>query len=183
MSPFLIYIDRMNRSYLFLIAGLMLFLIACSSAPSDITEDEAYAIMNEIIADDTLIMQDMCGTFANSTFSAEMQQEFTAEEIAFIERQVLTLSTPEKIKENKVRFFHRNWKEDDFVRLDRSCEKGFVQISYPLISPDRKKVLWNFQHPANFLSGSGGTYLYVKQNGHWVSKKGFDQWVATIFKK
>ena len=155
-----------------------LFFGSCKSNP-DLTEEEVYTILNEIIADDSLYIYRACWKFQDIDLSPEMKKEFTQEDIKFIGRQKI-LYKNSIIKTDKLKWFHRRNKAFVSIAIDTVCDKGILyHISFPLISADRQKVIIEFQEDCNcLLGGQGGKDLYVKKNGRWVRTKGYDRWVS-----
>lgn len=113
-----------------------LFFGSCKSTP-DLTEDEVYTILNEIIADDSLYLNRACWKFQDIDLTPEMKKEFSEEDIKFIERQK-TLYKNSTIKSDKLKWFHRLNKALVSTAIDTVCNEGILyQISFPLISADR----------------------------------------------
>lgn len=155
-----------------------LFLGSCKSTP-DLTEDEVYTILNEIIADDSLYVDRACWKFQSIDLTTEMKNEFTKEDIDFIERQQ-SLFKNTTIKSGKLKWLHRRKNTFVSTTIDTVCNDGILyHISFPIISVDRQKVIIEFQEDCNcMLGGQGGKDLYEKKNGHWVRTKGFDHWIS-----
>lgn len=155
-----------------------LFFGSFKSAP-DLTEDEVYTILNEIIADDSLSIYKVCWKFQELKLTEEYKKEFTQDDISFIGRQT-ELFKNLIVKPNKLKWYKRRGKTFDFATVDTVCDKGILyHISFPLISADRQKVIIEFQEDCNcMLGGQGGQDLYEKKNGHWVRIKGFDHWIS-----
>ena len=155
-----------------------LFLSSCKTKP-DLTEDEVYSILNEIIADDSLSIDKVCWKFQDLKLTEEYRKEFTPDDISFINRQS-ELFKNLKVKSNKLKWYKRRSKTFDFVTVDTVCDQGILyHISFPLISADRQKAIIEFQEDCNcMLGGQGGQDLYEKKNGHWVRTKGFNHWIS-----
>lgn len=169
----------MKTQTLILIATLTaLFFSSCKSTP-DLTEEEVYTILNEIIADDSLFVDRACWKFQDINLTTEMKNEFTKEDLEFIKLQQ-TIFKNTTIKSDKLKWFHRRKKEFVSTTIDTVCNEGFLyHISFPIISADRQKVLIEIQEDCNcMLGGSGGKDLYEKKNGHWINVKGFDFWIS-----
>ncbi|MDF3029201.1 MAG: hypothetical protein K0S23_3508 [Fluviicola sp.] len=152
----------------------------CKPAPKPVTEDEAYALLNELIIDDTLVMREIYYRFAGLALSDEMKKEFTPEEVEFMEAQIRKPLAKE-LKPQTISWFHKNYKPDqDFVKPVYEADSGFVtHMSFPIISPDRKKMLIHWTNDCNcMLGGSAGDHLYVKKNGRWKLAKTFNGWVS-----
>ena len=160
-----------------------LFFGSCKST-DDLTEDEVYTILNEIIADDSLYINRACWKFQDIDLTPEIKKEFTEEDIKFIGRQK-TLYKNSTIKSDKLKWFHRRNKALVSTIIDTVCNEGILyHISFPLISADRQKVVVEFQEDCNcMLGGQGGKDLYKKKNGRWVRTKGFDHWISGNRKK
>lgn len=155
-------------------------LSSCKQAPKPVTEEEAYALLNELIIDDTLVMYEVYYTFSEFTLTDEMKKEFTTEEVVFMEKQIKASLPNRKVKPNKIAYFHQGYQAGDFAKLQYNADSGSVRhLSFPIISPDRKKLLIHIENDCNcFLGGSGSDNLYVKKNKRWVGVKSFNQWIS-----
>ncbi|UUF13909.1 MULTISPECIES: hypothetical protein [Flavobacterium] len=166
------------------IIGIPIFLLlivlasSCKSTP-DLTEDEVYGIINEIVVDDSLFLDHVCWEFRTIPVKEEYKKEFSEKDIDFINEQNENFKGL-KIKPNKIKWFRKSKKVFQYAIVDTLCDQGFLyHISFPIISADRKKVIIEFQEDCNcLLGGQGGKYLYEKKNGHWIQKKGYDQWIS-----
>ena len=155
-----------------------LFFGSCKSTP-DLTEEEVYTIINEIIADDNLSIGRVCWKLKDIELTPEYKKEFTEQDLNFIGRQKdhFKKST---IKPNKLKWFRRRNKAFVNTTIETVCDQGILyHISFPLISADRQKVIIEIQEDCNcMLGGQGGKDLYEKKKGHWVRTKGFDHWIS-----
>ncbi len=166
------------------ITGIPIFLLlivlasSCKSTP-DLTEDEVYGIINEIVVDDSLFLDHVCWKFRTIPVKEEYKKEFTEKDIDFINEQNEHFKDL-KIKPNKIKWFRKSKKVFQYAIVDTLCDQGFLyHVSFPIISANRKKVIIEFQEDCNcLLGGQGGKYLYEKKNGHWIQKKGYDQWIS-----
>jgi hypothetical protein len=167
-----------NRSLILISILTTLLFGACQSTPN-LTEYEVYNIINEIIADDSLFINKVCWEFRDVQLTEEYKQEFTQDDISFIDRQ-RELFKNLKVKPNRLKWYIRSTKSFQFTTVYTECNKGSLyHISFPLISVDRQKVLIEFQDDCNcMLGGQGGKDLYEKKNGKWVRTKGFDHWIS-----
>jgi hypothetical protein len=172
-----------NRFFFLLLTTCVsatLWLSGCTPAPKPLSEEEVYELLNELIVDDTLVMREVYYRFAGLALSEEMKKEFTSEEVAFMEAQI-SKPLAKELKPLTISWFHKNYKPDqDFVTPVYEADSGFVtHISFPIISPDRKKMLIHWENDCNcLLGGSAGDYLYVKKNGHWKLFKTFNGWIS-----
>jgi hypothetical protein len=168
----------MTRILITILTLTTLFFSSCNSTP-DLTEDEVYTILNEIVADDSLFIHVACWKFQTLELTDEMKTEFTQDDISFIKRQNKLFKNT-TIKQNKLKWYKRSTKEFAFTSIDTICDEGILyHISFPLVSKDRQKVIVEFQEDCNcMLGGQGGKDLYEKKNGHWVRTKGFDHWIS-----
>jgi hypothetical protein len=173
----------MKARILILIATLAIMFNSCKSTP-DLTEDEVYKIVNEIIADDTLSIHRVCWKFQNIQLTDEYSKEFTKLDIDFIEKQNYQFKNS-RIKQNKLKWFWEYKKGYEFSAIDTICDIGIIyHISFPLISIDRKKVIIEIEEDCNCgLGGQGGTKLYQKENGHWKITKIFNYWISNHISK
>lgn len=160
-----------------LLIGLQ--ITGCKPAPKPVTEEEAYALLNEVIIDDTLVMTEVYYRFDDFALSDEMKKEFTNDEVEFMEKQISELQVKE-VKPNRIAWFHRGYKKGDFVKLLHSADsESYESISFPIISPDRKKLLIHQSYHCNcMLGGSGSDNLYVKKNDRWKLVKSFNGWIS-----
>lgn len=172
--------NPMTKSFIIIASLSTLLLCSCGSDQvPDLTEDEVYTILNEIVKTDSLIVTAVCWKFQTIELTDEMKKEFTIEDLYFIARQQ-KLFKNSTIKPNKLKWYH--WRKKKYVnmKLDTSCNEGLVyNFSFPIVSADRKKVIIEIESDCNcFLGGSGGKDLYEKKNGRWVKTNGFDHWIS-----
>lgn len=155
---------------------LTTFLFSCNRTP-DLTKDEVYKILNEIIADDSLRLYTVCWQVDN--LSVTDKYGFSNQDKKFIERQN-KIFKDFKFEPNRLKFYSRKKKDFDFAYVDTSCKVGIeTRLSFPLISVDRQRVvIENTEDCHCMLGGQGGKDLYVKQNGHWKREKSFDRWIS-----
>jgi hypothetical protein len=149
-----------------------LFFSSCKLTP-DLTEDEVYTILNEIIADDSLYVNRACRKLKYIDLTPEMKKEFTDEDFEFIRRQK-KLFKNSTIKSDKLKWFHRSKKTFVSTTIDTVCNEGILyHVSYPIISADRQKVNIEFQEDCNcMLGGQGGKDLYEKKTDIGCGQKG-----------
>jgi hypothetical protein len=150
--------------------------VSCNQTP-DLTKDEVYKILNEIIADDSLRLYTVCWQVDKISVSNECG--FSNKDKIFIEQQS-EIFKDFKFEPNRLKFYSRKKKSIDFVYVDTSCKIGILtRLSFPLISADRQRVLIeNTEDCHCMLGGQGGKDLYVKHNGHWKREKSFDRWIS-----
>jgi hypothetical protein len=160
---------------LFLIVLTTCF-ISCNRAP-DLTKDEVYKILNEIIADDSLRLYTVCWQVDN--LSVANEYGFSDQDKKFIERQSEVFKNF-KFEPNRLKFYSRKKKGFEFVYVDTTCKVGILtRLSFPLISADRQRVvIENTEDCHCMLGGQSGKDLYIKQNGHWKMEKSFDRWIS-----
>lgn len=159
---------------LFLSLSLLLFT-NCENGPKPVTEDEAYALFNEVILDDTLMISDVCESFKDVNLDSSIKPFFTKKEFLFLKNQQKNRS--KKGEPNKIVYFHKGYKKGDFVQL-KSNTDDCLKISFPLITSDRKTLLIHIETTFGFLSGSSGDYMYIKKNGRWRLENIFHNIVA-----
>jgi len=150
----------------------IIFFNSCNR-PQDLTEDEVYSILNEIIQDDSLFFFEICHSPLEISYSKEYGM--TEDDENFIARQKKLFASFE-FSENRIKPYYWNYKHE-YVRIDSVCNITRVdRLSFPLISIDRKKVV--FKHIDNGIGGSSGEHLYVKQkNGKWKHERYFNYWI------
>ena len=170
----------MHRPSLYL--GLLAVAVigSCQQAP-DLTEQEIFQVLNQIIADRDLPIYGVCQTLSPLQLTGECAREFNAEDQYFIATQIERFKTL-KIKPNSLYWRPRNG--DTIIPIDVSptCDSELIyRLSLPLISADRTKVLIEIVEDCNcMLGGQGGKHLYVKEQGHWVKRKTFDSWISCL---
>jgi hypothetical protein len=159
----------------FLILSTILFS-GCNRTP-DLTKDEVYKILNEIIADDSLRLHTVCWQVDNLPVADEYG--FSNKDKKFIELQ-RKIFKDFKFEPNRLKFYSRKKKTFDFAYIDTSCKVGIeTRLSFPLISADRQRVvIENTEDCHCTLGGQGGKDLYIKKNGHWKREKSFDRWIS-----
>jgi hypothetical protein len=157
---------------------LALFLSACNST-IDLKEDEVYTIINEIIADNSLIIKRVCWEFQDIKMTDEYAKEFTKQDIEFIGLQQEIFKNT-KIKPESLKWFQPINKTYVYASVDTNCDQGIIyHISFPFISADRQKVILEFHEDCNcLLGGQGSRNLYERKNNHWVRTKSFDHWIS-----
>jgi hypothetical protein len=166
------------QTLIFISVLTILFFGSCNKTP-DLTEDEVYTIINEIIADDSLHINKVCSKFQEVVLTTEMKKEFTKEDLEFISRQK-ALFKDQVIKSGKLKWLHNPNKTFVSTLVDTACNNGILyHVSFPIISTDRQKVLIEFQQDCNcMLGGQGGQNLYEKKNGHWIRTNMFNHWIS-----
>jgi hypothetical protein len=153
-------------------------LSACKPTP-DLTEKEIYTILNEIIADDSLTIHQVCWKFQPLQIPPEASREFTMRDKLFSSRQSEQFKNL-KIKPATLKWFRKRSRRYDFTVVDTVCKQGILyHLSFPVVSADRKKVLLKLTEDCNcMLGGQGSKNLYEKKQGRWVLTKRFDQWIS-----
>ncbi len=150
--------------------------ISCNRT-ANLTKNEVYQILNEIIADDSLRLYTVCWQFDNLAVSND--HGFSDLDKRFIDKQKIVFENF-KIEPNKLKSYSRKQKKFDFIEIDTTCNAGIInRLSFPLISADRQRVvIENTEDCHCMLGGQGSTVLYVKHNGHWKKEKSFDRWIS-----
>lgn len=168
----------MTKTIMFILTLTIVILFSCKSTPN-LTENEVYKILNEIIADDSLRINKICWKFNDLALTGEYANEFTAQDREFIYKQK-TILTDITIKSNKLKWYSPRTKSFDFIKVDTICNTGILyHFSFPLISSDRRKVIIEITENCNcLLGGQGGKDLYEKVNGRWKRTKTFDRWIS-----
>lgn len=163
----------------YIIISTSIFLSFSCNPKTDIKEAEIYSLINEVIFDDSIVVQNVCWNFNKQSLDKDMLKEFSEEDIEFNEKIKLKFKNL-KVKPNKIIHFHYNYKPGEYAKIDSTCNKNFVvHLSVPFVSVDRKKILIDIQYDCNcMLGGSGGKYLYEKIKGHWKLNKSFDEWIS-----
>lgn len=166
----------MKISFCLLLFPLTIFFFSCNRTP-DLTKDEVYKILNEIIADDSLRLHTICWQVDNLSITDEYG--FNSDDKKFIERQK-NIFKDFKFEQNQLKFYSRKKQTYDFIYIDTSCKEGILnRLSFPLISADRQRVVIENTEDCNcMLGGQGGKDLYIKQNGHWKLEQSFDRWIS-----
>jgi len=164
--------------FVFFILGSILIFNSCNRAP-DLTKNEIYQILNEIIVDDSLLMYRICSKVDILPFSGNFVKEFTEYDKKFIQNQKI-LFKDFKLEPNKLKWYSPQKKTLVFMKIDTICNKeSLYRISFPIISADRTKVLIEITQDCNCMLGrQGGKNLYIKQNGHWKRIKSYDRWIS-----
>jgi hypothetical protein len=170
------------KGFLALISLVLIFFFSSCQKSPDLTESEVYSILNEIIVDDSLHLSPLHSTFEKLEPIGEYSKEFSKADLEFIKRQNKLFSGI-SIKSGQLKncyFKHSTTKSRKDIILDKMDTTGIVnEISFPLISEDRQKVLIEIKENCHcMLGGQGGKYLFEKINGHWKLKKAFNFWVS-----
>ena len=158
--------------------ALTTFLIGCSNT-SDLTKEEVYKILNEIIADDSLRLYTVC--WQVDKLSVSDDYGFSNLDKKFIQRQS-EIFKDFKFEPNKLKSYSRRKKQFDFINIDTACNAGILnRLSFPLVSADRQRaIIENTEDCHCMLGGQGGKELYIKQKGHWKREKSFDRWISDV---
>lgn len=166
----------MNLISKILITFVGVFFVGCNKPP-DLTEEEVYKILNEIIADDSLLIYRACWQVEKLSVSDDYG--FGWQDKKFIKQQN-EIFKGFRLEPNRLKFYSRREKRPVFIDIDTTCNVGILNhLSFPLISADRQRVvIANTENCNCFLGGQGGTHLYVKQKGHWKKERSFDQWIS-----
>ena len=168
------------KSHLLLVLAILSAwgLTACKPTP-DLTEKEVYSILNEIIADDSLAIYQVCWKFQTLQMPPEASREFTIQDRLFSSRQSERFKNL-KIKPATLKWFRKRSRHYDFTVVDTVCKQGILyHLSFPVVSADRKKALLELTEDCNCgLGGQGTKNLYEKKQGRWVLTKRFDQWIS-----
>jgi hypothetical protein len=158
----------------------VVFFFSCSRPAPDLTEDEVYGILNEIIVEDSLIAYDVCSKFTDIPFDDAYSKGFSKKDIKFMNRQKELFGNLQ-IKSNKLKRFNLYSRTFDFATVNTACGSSdgpYCYISFPLISIDRQKVIIEIRQNSGFSSGSGAKYLYNKKKGRWIKIERFDFWMT-----
>ncbi len=163
----------------YFIISTVFYLVYSCNLKTEINEQEIYSIINEIVFDDTIVIDNICCKFDELKLESEELKEFSQDDIQFNEQIKLKFKNL-KVKPNKIKYFHLNYKPTDYAKIDSTCSKDYVvRLSLPYISIDRKKILIEIHDDCNcMLGGSGGKYLYEKVNNQWKLKKSFNEWIS-----
>lgn len=164
---------KIKTNYFLIILFALLTLSACQPK-GNLTEQELYGIINEIIADDSLHVDVVCWKFQDIKWTEAYKEAFNTDDIAFIDHQK-ALFKNKTILPNAIYWSPRRSTQQYSSFIDSACNKDIVyHISFPLISVDRKKVLIEFREDCNCNMGStGGKVLYEKKKNHWVKTQNF----------
>jgi hypothetical protein len=162
----------------FLVLSILVstFFISCERN-KDLTKDEVYQILNEIIADDSLSLHKVCWKMDRLPVNDEYG--FSESDKKFIKQQGEIFKTF-ILDKKALKYYSRKTKSFLFADVDTSCKEGILyHLSFPLISVDRQRVVIENTEDCNcMLGGQGGKDLYVKKNGHWKKVKSFDRWIS-----
>jgi hypothetical protein len=167
-----------KKYFLFFILGSILIFNSCNRTP-DLTKNEIYQILNEIIVDDSLRMYRICSKVDILPFTGDFVTEFNEYDKKFIQHQKIIFKDF-KLEPNRLKWYSSRKKVFEFIQIDTICsKKSLYKISFPIISADRTKVLIEITEDCNcLLGGQGVKNLYVKQNGHWKRIKSYDRWIS-----
>lgn len=144
----------------------------------DLTEEEIYNILNEIIADDS-VLGPIYFKFSDLYLADNYKKHFSNDDVEFIYRQK-SLFAKMKIRPNKLKTNYSR-----FLKVYEELNDGIlVHISLPIISIDRKTVLIGFESGGNCnMCESGGKYLYKKINNRWKRIETYEEWISINIKR
>ena len=138
------------------------------------TEDEIYSVLNEIITDDSVrFFSTLCSTFEKPSLDNRTKKIFSDDDLNFIQRQIDVLSNmtikPDKIKRAGWRTLEKK-NISPYAKTIPTCSDTIMHsyFSFPLISSDRKKVIFKIGHGGGFMVGGQEIYLFEKKNNKWV---------------
>lgn len=139
-------------------------------------------IMNEIIVDDSLRLNKVCSK--SDKLWMEDKYGFSETDKKFISEQSIKFESFQW-ETNLLKSYAPRKKDYVLVEVDDSCNDDSrkhrfrTHLSFPLISADRKYVVFLNDEDCNcMLGGQGGTTSYIKINGHWKKDKTFDAWIS-----
>lgn len=160
-----------------------MFFTSCNRN-KDLSEEEIYGILNEIIRDDSLMFHSVCWQYDSLTITADAMKNFSEEDIRFYQRQ-RSLLMKNDIKPNKLRCYSWRLKDYRYMELDSNTEDAyFTRLSFPLITPDRQRVFIEICENCNMmLGGSGYQVLYEKKNGKWIVHSSYNYWISYARRK
>lgn len=162
----------MKRIAFFLIISFLIISFTSCKKNADLSKEEVFTIMNEIIKDNNFDVSETCSTFDKQLRSVAFLFEFSQYDKKFVLHQI-EINKDLKIKKGNLKSFSTYQKKWHDVIVDSSCDHDILTVfAFPLISSDRKSVIFGFYSP-----GQGGEYLFKKQNDHWILKKTFEHWV------
>jgi hypothetical protein len=152
-----------NLKFVFLSALTTVFVVALggvffvsSNSQKDLTEDEIYSILNEIIKDDSLMFHSVCWQYDSLTITEEAMKNFSIEDIRFYMRQ-RSLLMMNDIKPNKLKCYNRRLKDYVYTEIDSNTENGyFTRLSFPIITSDRQRVFMDICENCNMMLGGSG---------------------------
>jgi hypothetical protein len=163
------------------IFGLLIILASglfssCNKEP-DLTKEEVYQLLNEIIADDSLRLYTVC--WRADVLAISTDYGFSDRDQKFINQQN-EIFRDFKFEPERLRAYSRKKQKYISILIDSSCKVGILNhLSFPLVSVDRKRVVLQNTEDCNcMLGGHGGKYLFIKENGHWKKEKSFDTWIS-----
>ncbi len=156
---------------------LTVLFLSCGRT-KDLTEDEIYTILNDIISDDSLRLTNVKGKFTELQWNSDYEKYFTKDDIIFSSEQDKIFSNltikPEKLKRWR-------WKQvqkrghSPYITVNDTTVGCVSELSFPLISIDRKTVLIQFTEDCGGMFGySTRKCLFKKENGRWTIKQWFD---------
>jgi hypothetical protein len=166
----------MNRLKIIILFLLPIIVCSCNRPP-DLTEDEIYKILNELMVDNQIWAPTVYYKFEKMDMKDEYLKEFTKDDIRFNERQS-TIFENMRFKSKVLKYYSMFTKTIDYCEIvgDDYKKQSVVHFSIPYISVDRQMILFEYSDLGIPLGSSGETTLYVKKNGHWVMKKNFIIW-------
>lgn len=163
-----------------IIIAILTFIFQSCNQTKDLTDDEIFSIMNEIITDDSVqFSPTVRATFNKPTLDKEVKNILSPEDLKFIEKQISLFSDlhikPDKLKRTDWRILVKR-KISPYVNIipNQSDSIHHSYFSLPIISSDRQKVIITIGSAGCFMCGGHGTYLYEKVNGKWRQTKSWD---------
>ena len=160
--------------------------ITCNKVKkSNITKIEIYQTLNEIILADSIQLDTLCDAFEKFDFyNNAFINEFSNSDKQFAIEQYNLLKSLE-LDSKKLNYRNKTTNTLKNIAIKTNCGDGLVyNLTLPIISADRKKVLIKITSHSNCMFGSnGGLFLFEKRNNKWVKTKSFDTWISLESKK
>jgi hypothetical protein len=163
----------MKNLIVIILVSILLIESNCSKQ-NEVTEKELYSIINQIISDDSLRFGSLDNKFSDFRFSENCINEIEKKDLGFILKQMKKF----KGLQLKNKCLKEYWPIDNkyhFINIDSTSNNN---ISIPLITKNRNKILICISTNKGLLSGQGAIYIYIKKNGKWIRKKTIDNWIS-----
>ena len=185
---------------------LLLSLLSCNdyskefSSNSIIADTVVYNFINSILDDSTINLKSCNKLLLDSTYRTEpysytfLDSIVSREDIDFFNQQLKYINEfkldPNRLP-NKL-LLSRNSLDSLNISLDSNKryemfwdsfhrqygDGGFCNFNKPIFSKDNSLVIWTVGYQCGKLCGSGGTYIFKKEQNKWKLLMTINQWIS-----
>jgi hypothetical protein len=140
-------------------------MICSCEKPKDISENEIYKILNQLIVDNKIGSFTFSSLLDTSYLELNGINEFSEYDNHFFTTQLQNLHN---LKISNIKINEHIFQNISIHKINISSNLDSIQVtlSYPFISADRKKAILSYHYYGDFVQ-----YLYIQKNGNWIKAK------------